>query len=210
MRLKLWWLLVSFFGGFLFALATEELLVHSEDEELHITAPRLHFLTGASLDRLQNGAAVPFDFQLSLAVGSRTNLYDRAVERIAISYDLWEEKYSATRLSGSATLRGAVSRRSHERRAASHLTAAGAERWCIDNMAVSTAGIDPAQSVWVRLEVRSVEPKDSNPLFGDTGVNLNRLIDLFSHPPRSGQQHWTLEAGPLRVSELRRPGTRGT
>ncbi len=204
------WIIPSLLTALAFAMASEELGVHSGDDELHITAPRLHFLTGSSLDRLKNGAAVPFDFQLSLSAGSRTNLFDRAVERIAISYDLWEEKYSVTRLSGSGTLRGAIARRSHERRTASHLTAAAAERWCIDNMAVSKGGLDPSQALWVRLEVRSAEPKDANPLFGDTGVSLNRLIDLFSHPPRSGQQHWTLEAGPLRLSEVRRAGAHGS
>lgn len=197
-------------GGVLFGMASEELMVHPAGQELRISAPRLHFLTGSSLDRLRNGGTAPFDFQLSLSVGSRTNLFDRAVERIAVSYDLWEEKYSVTRMPGWATLRGAVSRRSYERRGASHLSAAGAERWCIDNMAVSTAGIEMDQNLWVRLEVRSVEPRDSNPLFGDTGVSLNRLIDLFSHPPRSGQQHWALESGPHRLAELRRPEARGS
>jgi hypothetical protein len=210
LRPKAWWFIVSFCTGFLLAMAAEELVVHSQDDELRIVAPRLHFLTGASLDRLKNGAAVPYDFQLSLSLDSRTNLFDRAVERIAVSYDLWEEKYSATRLSASSTLRGAVSRRSHEHRSASHLTALGVENWCIDSLAVSTSDIGPSQSLWVRLEVRSVDPKDTPPLFGDSGVSLNRLIDLFSHPPRTGQQRWTLEAGPLRLSDIRKPATRGS
>lgn len=211
MRPKAWWFLVSFFTGFLFAMFAEELMVQTQDDELQIRAPRLHFITGNSLDRLKNGSAVPFDFSLSLSVDSRTNLFDRAVERIAVSYDLWEEKYSVTRMSGSNTLRGAVSRRSHERRSASHLSSDSAETWCMENMAVSTAGLNPNQMVWVRLEVRSVDPKDSPILFGDSGISLTRLIDLFSHPPRTGQQRWTLEAGPLRLSDLRKPaGTRGT
>jgi hypothetical protein len=191
-------------------MAAQDLVVHSQDDELHINAPKLHFLTGASLDRLKNGAAVPFDFQLSLSLDSRTNLYDRSAERFAISYDLWEEKYSVTRLSSSNTMRGALGRRSHERRSVSHLTAEGAENWCIDSVAVSSSGIAPAQFFWVRLEVRSVDPKESSPLFGESGISLTRLIDLFSHPPRTGQQRWALESGPLRLSEMRKPGTRGS
>ena len=210
MRPKAWWFIVAFCTGFLLAMAAEELVVHSQDDELHIVAPRLHFLAGASLDRLKNGAAVPYDFQLSLSLDSRTNLFDRAVERIAVSYDVWDEKFSATRLSASSTLRGAVSRRSHERRSVSNLTQQGVENWCIDNLAVSTSGIGPSQWLWVRLEVRSVEPKEAPPLFSDSGVSLNRLIDLFSHPPRTGQQRWTLEAGPLRLSDIRKPVARGS
>lgn len=203
-RTKCWWFIIFFVAaGLLLAMSAEELVLHSRDEELHISAPRLHFLTGASLDRLKNGAAVNYDFQLSLSIDSRTNLYDRAVERIVVSYDLWEEKYSVTRMSGSSTLRGAVSRRSHERRSASHLASESAESWCLSDLAVTTNGINPNQFLWVRLEVRSMDPKDSEPLFGDTGISLTRLIDLFSHPPRSGQQRWALEAGPVRLSDLR-------
>jgi hypothetical protein len=203
LRIRAWWFILAFSTGFLLAMAAEDLILHPREDELHISAPRFHFLTGSSMDRLKNGATVNYDFQLSLSLDSRTNLFDRAVERIAVSYDLWEEKYSVTRMSGSSTLRGAISRRSHERRSASHLTPQGAEGWCISDLAVSTNGINPDQSLWVRLEVRSVDPKETSPLFGDSGISLTRLIDLFSHPPHSGQQRWTLESGPVRLSDLR-------
>src|SRR5689334_21045456 len=101
--------------GVVAALWAEELEVLSRDDELHVSAPKLHFLTGSSLDRLKNGLVVPFDFQLSLSLDSRTNLYDRAAERFAISYDLWEEKYSVSRISSSTSLRGTARRRSWER-----------------------------------------------------------------------------------------------
>lgn len=211
MRWKAWWLVLAGPAGVLIAMAAEDLVVHSQDDELRIVAPRLHFITGASLDRLKNSAAaVSYDFQLSLSLDTRTNLFDRAVQRIAVSYDIWDEKFSATRLSGSSTLRGAIPRRSHERRTVSNLTGQGVENWCIDNLAVSTSGLGASQFVWVRLEVRPVAPKEEPPLFGDAGVSLTRLIDLFSHPPRPGQPRWTLEAGPLRLSDIRRPGARGS
>ncbi len=210
MRVKASWIVVACFTGFLLALAAEDLMLRLRDEELHINAPRLHFITGTSLDRLKNGADARFDFQLSLSLDSRTNLFDRAVERIAVSYDLWEEKYSVTRLSSTSTLRGTLSRRSHEFRSASHLTAEGAENWCVDNLAVSTSGINPSQLLWMRFEIRTVDPKETSPLFGDTGVSLTRLIDLFSHPPRTGQQRWSLETGPIRLSDIRKSTLRGS
>jgi len=107
---SLCWFIAALCAGLLLAMSAEELVLHARDDELQISAPRLHFLTGPSLDRLKNGASVNYDFQLSLSLGSRTNLFDRAVERIGVSYDVWEEKYKVTRLSGSSTLRGAVSR----------------------------------------------------------------------------------------------------
>lgn len=200
----------SCLSGFLLALGAQELSVHSRDQELHVTAPRLHFLSGASLDRLKNGAAVPFDFQLTMYADTNTSLYDRALERFVISYDLWEEKYSVTKLWGAGSMRGSDVRRARERRSISHLTAEAAESWCIDNIAVSTSGLDPGRQLWVRLEVRSTDPRDGVPLVGESGMSITRLIDLFSHPPRSGQQRWTLDKGPVRLADVNRPAGGGT
>lgn len=202
MRPKALWFIITFFTGFLLAMFANELALHRRDQELHIRAPNLHFISGPSLDRLKNGGAVPFDFQLSVAVDSSSNLYDRAVERFVISYDLWEEKYSVTKLWGSGSMRGNSRRSIRERRSVSHLTAAAAENWCIDNIAVSTTGLDPNRRLWVRLEVRSSDPRDGPPLIGESGISISRLIELFSHPPRSGQQRWTLETGPVRLADL--------
>jgi hypothetical protein len=201
-RPKAWWFIITFFTGFVLAMFANELALHRREQELHIRAPNLHFLNGASLDRLKNGAAVPFDFHLSLAVDSSSNLYDRAVERFVISYDLWEEKYSVTKLWGSSSMRGSSRRGMRERRSVSHLSATAAESWCIDNIAVSTSGLDPNRRMWVRLEVRSSDPRDMPPIIGESGISISRLIELFSHPPRSGQQRWTLQTGPIRLADL--------
>lgn len=210
MRPKPWWLIVSFCGGFLLAMFAEELIVHRRDGELHISAPRLHFITGASLERLRNGAAIPYDFQLSIAADTRTNVIDRVLQRFIVSYDLWEEKYSVTKLSSSGSMRGGSFGGSRERRSVSHLSARDAETWCVDNLRLSTSGINASRLLWVRLEVRVADPRDSAPLFGETGISISRLIELFSHPPHSGQQRWTLEAGPLRLNDIDRGGTRGS
>jgi hypothetical protein len=209
-RPKPWWFIISFCTGFLLAMFAEELIVHGRDDELHISAPRLHFITGASLERLRNGAAVPYDFQLSLAADTRANVIDRALQRFIVSYDLWEEKYSVTKLSSSGSMRGGAFGGSRERRSVSHLTALDAETWCVDNLRLSTSGLNASRQLWVRLEVRAADPRDSAPLFGEAGISISRLIELFSHPPRSGQQRWSLEAGPLRLSDIERGGTRGT
>lgn len=197
------WLAAACATGVLCGMWTEDLLVHVRDQELRVTAPRFHFLSGAPVNRLRNGAAVPFDFQLSLAVDTRSNLFDRALERFVVSYDLWEEKYSVTKLWGAGSIRGASNSRTRERRSVSHLSAEGVENWCIDNVALSTSGLDPNRRVWVRLEVRTTDPRDGAPLVGESGISINRLIELFSHPPHSGQQRWTVESGPMRLADLR-------
>jgi hypothetical protein len=189
-------------------MAAQELVVHARNNELHVSAPRLHFLSGPSLDRLKNGAAVPFDFQLSIFTDSNANLYDRALERFVVSYDLWEEKYSITKLWGAGSMRGSSVQRARERRTVSHLTAEAAESWCFDNIALSTTGFDPSKQFWLKLEVRSTDSRDGQPIVGESGISISRLIDLFSHPPRSGQQRWNLERGPIRLADLGRfPGS---
>jgi len=65
-----------------------EVGVHWRHEEIHVSAPKLHFIAGNSLDRLKNGSAVPFDFQLLVWGESRGNPMARALERFVVSYDL--------------------------------------------------------------------------------------------------------------------------
>ena len=39
--------------------------------DIRVSAPAVHFLTGKSLSRLHDGAAVPFDFQLTIEAESQ-------------------------------------------------------------------------------------------------------------------------------------------
>ncbi len=178
-----------------------EIAVRWRNEEIHVVAPKLHFISGNSLNRLKDGAAVPFDFQLMAWSGSRSTPLGRAFERFVISYDVWEEKYSVTKLRGSAAAR--------ENKTITNLTATAAEAWCIDNIAVPASGISNDQPLYVRLEVRSAEAKASTGLVGESGISLPRLIELFSHPARPEQQRWAVEAGPLKIEDLKR-AARGT
>lgn len=208
MRIKGWWLILSFTSGFLLAMWAQDLSLRWRDNELHIAAPRLHFLTGNSLQRLKNGVAVPFDFQLTLSVDNRTTVFDRTLQRFVVSYDLWEEKFSVVKQRGFS-IRGDT-RTTETRRSASGLSAEAAEAWCVDSISVSTAGIRQEQPVWMRLEIRRAEPKDGASVFGESGLSLASLIELFSRPPRSSEQRWNLEAGPIRLDELKRLSGRGS
>lgn len=196
LRPRLWWFLLTFVSGFVFAMWAEEMAIRWRDDEIHISAPKLHFLNGRSLDHLKNGAAVPFDFQLTLWLESRSNPAARALERFVVSYDLWEEKYSVTRLRGSLSQREGTS--------VSHLSASAAETWCIEHIALPAPGLAADRPFHVRLEVRGVEPRQSAGVAGESGISLSRLIEVFSHPARPEQQRWTIESGPWKLDELRR------
>jgi len=156
--------------------------------EIRVTAPNLHFLTGASLSRLRDGAAVPFDFQLVVTAGSKGNVVARALERFTISYDVWEEKFSVVRVRDF-------------RRSGMRLSAGSAESWCLDNIFVPAASLPSGQQLWARLEIRSVESKEL--LAPASGINLATLIEIFSRPSRPQQDHWSLESAPFQLATLK-------
>jgi hypothetical protein len=175
----------------------QELLVHNEGDQVRISAPKLHFLTGKPLQRIQNGNAVAYDFQLSVLGEAKTAVLRRGFERFVFSYDLWEERFSVARMRST---QGSVS----------HLTAAAAEAWCLDNMAFSTSGLPIDKPVWIRLEVRAQEPKESINPSADQGISIANLIEIFSRASKAKQpQYWNLETGPVKLSTLRSATVRG-
>jgi len=169
----------------------QELTPLWDGRELKVSS-RLQFLTGRSLDAVRNGRAVTFDIQLSLTRGTAPAA--RAAERFTISYDLWEEKYSVARLSRDPSAPRQVS----------HLSQEDAAAWCFDNISLSTASLDPETPYTVQVEVRAGDGRTSSPLLGEPGISLTALIEIFSRPARAQQQKWNLQAGPIRLKDVKR------
>src|ERR1039457_3158801 len=63
------------------ALSSQGLIARWNGDFLQVTPINLHFLTGKALDRLHDGASVPFAFQLSLYPIPRTVQYQRSLDR---------------------------------------------------------------------------------------------------------------------------------
>jgi hypothetical protein len=168
--------------------SNEDLYVTRMNEELHVAAPRIHFLSGRPLDRLHDGQSVPFDFQLTLFKGTRDTPFRRTVERFVVSYALWDENFKVVRVRGAGRM---------------GLSAAGVEHWCLDNVAVSSAGIPADSRLWVRLEIRAQDSPEEASAAGDPGISLSRLIELFGRPARN-TQHWTLDSTAFRLADLDR------
>ncbi|MGA2215028.1 MAG: hypothetical protein ABSH31_17275 [Bryobacteraceae bacterium] len=169
-------------------MSSSDLVAHRIAGDLRVTASNLHFLSGKSLSRLHDGAAVPFDFQLIITSGSKNNVVARALERFVVSYDVWEEKFSVVRVRDF-------------RKSGMRLSAHGAESWCLENLLVPAAGLPAGRQLSARLEIRTVESKDPLPV--DSGVNLATLIEIFSRPSRSQQDRWSLESAPFQLTDLK-------
>jgi hypothetical protein len=168
--------------------SSQGLVPHHVAGDIRVSAPTLHFLTGKSLSQLHDGAAVPFDFQLIITSGSKTNVVARALERFTVSYDVWEEKFSVVRVRDF-------------RRSGMRLSASGAESWCLDNIVISAANLPAGQQLSARLEIRRAESKE--PLAATSGINLATLIEIFSRPSRPEQDRWSVESAPFQLADLK-------
>ena len=193
--------MVAFLTGFAAAMLAEDLVLDWHEERIQFSAPRLHFLSGKPLERLKNAAQVGFDFQVTLWSGSRTHIVRRSAERFMVSYDLWEEKFSVSKLQAP-------------RKSTAHLTAQAAEAWCLEQMSMEASGIPGGDALWARLEIRAEDGRTPLPLgrgnISESGINLTSLIEIFSRPPQAAQTHWSVEAGPVTLDDLRRGRRRGS
>ena len=182
---------VTAFVAYALGVSGESITPRWTGDELRIAAPKLHFLTGKPLERLRNGASIPFDFQLTVWPANHNAAMARALERFVISYDLWEEKFSVVRVRNS-------------RRSGSHLSAAAAEAWCLENLAIPSSDLAPDTPIWLKLEVRSGDPRSLTASAStESGISLSNLIEVFSRPTRGAQDHWQMEAGPFKLSDVR-------
>jgi len=198
--IKPWWVIAAFLSGLAFAMWAEELVLTTEESRLEFAAPRLHFLVGKPLERLRNASEVPFDFKITLWSGTHNHVLREIPARFVVSYDLWEEKFSVTKLVPS-------------RRTARHLTNTAAEAWCLREMSTDVTGVSASEPLWARLEIRAQDGKEASLPFGrgnitDSGISLTSLIEILSRPAATTQPHWTVETGPVTLDELRR-GRRG-
>jgi len=190
------WLLAGVAIPLFRARAAELLAVSFDGDNLHVTAPGLHFLSGKPLGRLKDADTVTFLSQLTLFSDAFATVVKRTPERVVVSYDLWEERFAVTILSAS-------------RRTRSGLTLPEAEAWAIDNLAMSSLGVPTDRPFWLRFELRTASQKELSRVVGESGISLGGLVEFFSRKPTSDDPYWTRSAGPFRLVDLPRTIARG-
>jgi len=159
--------------------------VSFDGDNLHVAAPGLHFLTGKPLERLMNADTVTFLSQLTVMSDERGTIFRRTAERLVVSYDLWEQKFSVT-------IPGPF------KRSILNASVGQAEAWCIENLDIS--------AFWLKFELKTTSRRELASVVGDSGVSLSSLIDIFSHP-QGGDLYWARAAGPLLLRDLPRTHT---
>jgi hypothetical protein len=185
------WLMAGLAIPLLRLQADEGLTVSFDGDNLHFTAPGLHFLTGKPLTRLKDADTVTFLSQITLFSDDQGTIFRRGLpERLVVSYDLWEERFKVT-IPGAS-------------RSRSNLTALEAEAWAIENLAISALGLAPDRPFWMRFELRAASPKEMSRVMGDSGISLSGLVEILSRKPGVDDPYWMRSAGPLRLSDLPR------
>lgn len=176
------------------------LAVSLDGDFLHVATPNFSFLRGKSLERLKDGASVAFIAQLTISSSPNYIIPDeRAGARFAVSYGIWEDKFSVT----------TITDRPDQKRTVSHLSGPDAEAWCLDKLTISRAKLPADRPFYVQLELRVEDPRDQSGLIGDTGLSIKRMVEIFSQPARQKQEHWApWTAGPIRLDDLLK-GTHG-
>ena len=180
--------------------APDTLAVFLDGDYLRVSLPHLDFLKGKPLERLKDGASVAFVGSVSITTSPNSlSPVARSVARFALSYDIWEERFSVTKIGQSP----------ESRRTASHLSAQATEAWCLDNLGIDRGLIPGDKQFYVQLDLRAEDPQDQLGIIGDPGVNLTRLIEYLGRPPRSPQGRWLFNSGPFRLEELKKTEIKG-
>jgi len=113
---------------------SQSLIVERHGSHLRVAALQLHFLEGKPLEQLHNGASVIYAFELTLTADQKSTPVTCLHERFILSFDLWEEKFSVVQAGPSG-------------RSGSHLTAAMAETWCLDNLLMPIPALTPEKNL---------------------------------------------------------------
>lgn len=166
-----------------------------DGDVLHVSAPNFTFLNGKPLERLKDGASIAFIAQLTVSSSPNYVVPDaRSVARFAVSYDIWEERFSVTKITD----------RPDQRRTVSHLPGPEAEAWCFNNLAINRSDVPTDKPFYLQLDLRVEDPRDQAGVIGETGISIARMVEIFSRPVREKQVHWLLNSGPVRVEDLRK------
>jgi hypothetical protein len=193
------WLLLAGLGiGVSRLRAAPALAVSFDGDNLRVATPDLHFLVGKPLERLKDAATVTYLSQLTIFSDAYGTVLKRSpIERLVVSYDLWQEKFSVTIPGGG-------------RRSIFNVSAQQAESWCLDNLAISALGLPSDRPFWMQFDLRTNYRRDLGSVVGDNGVTLSGLIDLFSRKQGVGDISWSRNDGPFRLLDLpRTPSGRG-
>ena len=165
--------------------------VNVSRDSVTVRAPSLTFLDGDVLTRLHDGQVVPMELTLSALASAGGEVLERERAMFNLSFDLWEERIAATRVTMPS-------------RSVSRLQKGEAEAWCVSTLSVPVAPLAARgrdTPFWIRVAAliqnpQSVAAAESDP------YSLRALIDYLSWRRRPADVQKAVEAGPFRLSSM--------
>lgn len=149
---------------------------------------RIGFIDGPALARLKDARTVRVALELSIAATQNAPPIAGAEGVFELSYDLWEERFAAT-LVGAAP------------RSASHLTPAGSEAWCLDQLAIPEAslGAQLRGTLFAQVTYIASDQDEFDSRQRDDSLSLRGLIDRLSRRGRDSEWRGSLRSGPIHL-----------
>ena len=169
--------------------ARQAVTIDAAGGSLRVRAPDLTFIEGEVLNRLRDGRAVRLDFELIVFAEPGRAVIARLDRSFNLSFDLWEERFAATRIGTPPE-------------SVSHLTSRAAETWCLEKLAIGRTELgrlSPDTPFWIRLGYQVADAGEPTDEESDV-LTLRRLIDILSRR-ESANIGRTLDAGPFRLSQ---------
>jgi hypothetical protein len=162
--------------------------VRIDRDALHVSAPAFHFIKGRPLARLRDGRSVRFDLDMRVLARLGGSIVAQSRQACLVSYDLWEERF-------------AVAAENAPGRLVSNLTAADAEGWCLDRLAVPLTSLrGRLETFWLRLEYRALD-EDPAGRREDSAATLRGLIDRLSRRGAEREGPEAIDLGPFQLPE---------
>ena len=167
----------------------QSLKAYVEGEQLHLSSSNPRLLSNEARQQLRNGATVTYAFRVSVKASRTGDVRNSFSYHCVFSYDLWEEKYK-------------VVRREPGFRSASHLSQIEAEQLCLEALVVPVSSLPAAAPFWISVEYQMEGRRASD---GNESSSLPAiLVDIFSRRSTEAESVERLEAGPFRLSDLRK------
>jgi hypothetical protein len=166
----------------------QAITVKADSAALRVQAPGFTFIEGEVLNQLRDGRGVRLDIELTIFTAPGRSVVVRLERGFNLSFDLWEERFAATRI-GTAP------------QSVSHLTAREAETWCLSHLTVPRAELGHLTAdtpFWVRLAYRVPHIVDPNADDADP-FTLRHLIDILSRRETADITR-SVDAGPFRLN----------
>jgi hypothetical protein len=178
----------TLFAAFLFAanVGAQALSVRRDGGNLRVAAMQVSLLSGEALARLHDGASVNYVLSLAVLKDRAGAAYTRVMRHCIVSFDVFEEKFKATRVEPSP-------------RSMSNMATAAAEAWCLDVLAIAAPSIAADKHFWIGLEYEAELPRPSREEADPAPIG--RLLEFFSRKPPKEPLRGLLVEGPFRLQD---------